>query len=1201
MKIKQIELVGFKSFSDRTVIPLHNGITCIVGPNGCGKSNVVDAFRWVLGEQSAKSLRGEKMEEVIFQGSSTKKQRGMSEVMLVISLSEPAKKNGNGSPEEASSDEITVSRRLYRSGESEYLLNKRQCRLRDIKDIFLDTGLDVKSYSILDQGRISEIINAKPHDRRFLIEEVAGVMKYKVRKAEAVSKLESSKQNLQRIHDIIYELKRQINSLDRQVKKAEKYKRLMAELKEIELAVACFEHKRMSTILSSLMSDLERVGEIESASRAELSSLENVLQTKRLEAVEREKLLAATEGILQEKERSVSNSEKHIAVLKANVENRKSVIARLIEQQKETETKKSALSEKLEQLNNTEKSIASSLDELTENLREKKDRASDFEAILNDKESEIENNRKNLFRISENLSSKKNELHKLQSSLDTLKYKESSSAKDAETLEKAISALEKAVSENEQIIKVVTDDLSMLGAEKFKLSSDASQQKIEIENKKAMLFQERESLAANISRLNSLKELIIDRSLKDFLGGSPNSDGQNQATGSKGHLVLSDIISTDKDFEIAIEAALSEKINSIIIDNIDDILPAVNIIKEKNLSRTAILYTGFNKNRKQPALSVAGFEGDTLGKASDFMRFENNDAANVVAALTDNMLGNAYIVKNLNSAINILNSLSAQQDITLVTLEGDVISSDGWLFAGHGKAILKRKREIKELQKAIQEQQRKIKETEDELTVISNSLSSKKDTIKTIDERIIDIEKQLSITKHTLNNQTEERLRKKRSLSLMDAEIKTIAQEKKTLDELIFSKNEEINAIEKEKTSLSEDISAMQEAIISDKAEYERTRSNLTDMQLGAASYREKIDAVKKERRNILDTIEELENAAELSINDIKSAEEMIKNSLAELLETEEGIKILVGEADSIRKERADLKEHISSENQELLNIEGKIKNIHSAINTTSQEISDLNLKAMENRIRIENIETSIMQKYGVEIKNETERLSSQPEEFDAPENENRINELNAKIRDLGPVNLGTIEEYEEIKTRYDFLTKQQQDLTLSIAELEEAISRINTTTKRKLREAYELLKAKFSEVFTILFGGGKADILLSDEENILESGIEIIAQPPGKKLQNLNLLSGGEKALTSLAVLFAGFLIKPSPLCILDEADAPLDESNTIRFTKMIKELSNETQFIVITHNRATMEAADYLYGITMEEPGVSKAISLQFSNVEN
>jgi chromosome segregation protein len=1184
MRIKQIELIGFKSFAEKTVFPLHAGITCIVGPNGCGKSNVVDAFRWVLGEQSAKSLRGEKMEEVIFQGSATKKQKGMAEVTLILcqsgrSSQKDLSENGNGS-EGGVPDETFVTRRLYRSGESEYLLNKRQCRLKDIRDIFLDTGLDVKSYSILDQGRIGEIINTKPHDRRFLIEEIAGVMKYKVRKAEAISKLESSKQNLQRINDIIYEVKRQINSLDRLVKKAERYKRLIEELKILELRIAKKRHIQLSDILNSLLSEIDTLKESDSLKRGELSTLENFIETRRLKLVDKEQAVLSLERSLLEKEKKISDSEKRVAVLKAQIENKKTDITRLITMLEETKIKKEALLAKITEIDDTETALLSNIENISTELNERKDRIADIEMTILDKESSIEHKRKEMFSISENLSNKKNELHRLQSSFETLKYRESTSIKDMESIKKTIKDIENAIKEAEIEAKTKIDEKLILMSEKETLTYEITQLKEQIESKKTLLSKEREDLASNIARFDSLKEMIFNKSLMDFI------------TGGQDFWVLSDMITANKDYEIAIEAVLSEKVNSLIINNTEDIISVMNIIKEKNLGRTAMLYTGImNHGSVDRSLNSELI----IGKASDFVTIENSEAQKIV----DRIFENIYIVKDICSAFEILNSElhALNSEFILVTLNGEVLSSDGWLFAGHGKDILKRKREIKELQKIIVSQQAAIKDAEDKVNALSDDLTAKKESLKYREDSIVEIEKKISLINHSLRNQQDGLERNMRRLSFLETEISTISQEIESISNFVQIKTDDINALEQQKAEIDKSITSMQESLSSIKAEHEDARSHITDIKLSLASYKEKIEAMQRERNNINYAIHEIKDKEEQAIKELKESEEKINESLAELQMLDAEIKSAVVEADGMQTERAKLRDAVSFENQELLSKGSIVKDIRAEIDEISKKLSELSSNAIENRLRIENIEKLTFQKYGLDIKEE----QIESEGFDAAEEEDKINKLNEAMRELGPVNLGTIEEYEELKTRYDFLIKQQQDLTMSIAELEEAISRINSTTRRKLKEAYDSLRIKFSDVFNTLFGGGKADIILTDENNILESGLDIIAQPPGKKLQNINLLSGGEKALTSLALLFAGFLIKPSPLCLLDEADAPLDESNTVRFAQMIKTLSTETQFIIITHNKATMEVADYLYGITMEDPGSSKTISLQFTDIES
>ncbi|MGO9378837.1 MAG: chromosome segregation protein SMC [Dissulfurispiraceae bacterium] len=1187
MKIKEIDLVGFKSFGDKTVLQLHDGITCIVGPNGCGKSNVVDAFRWVLGEQSAKSLRGEKMEEVIFQGSATKKSKGMAEVRLILSTAAQLPKGeGNGeASDDSSQDKIEVSRRLYRSGESDYILNKRSCRLKDIKDIFLDTGLDVKSYSILDQGRIAEILNSKPLERRFLIEEVAGVMKYKVRRAEALSKLSSSKENLLRINDIIVEVKRQINSLDRLAKKAERYKRLLDEFRGLDLRIARRNYVRFKNTLEALDAEIERLREGLSAKRSNFSTLETGIASKRIEILEKEKLLNELENRLNEKAKSISEREKESAVMRNMVENKKEDIARLYGYIDELDSKKETLLTKISELEEAEKNLLTQIEKTAEALKEKKDWAANIELAISDKEGELENMRRELFRLSDTLSNRRNDFHKLQSSLETLDYRESSSIRDKESIAANLLENKNLITELSGEIEGRRVEISRLHEEKEEMNAEISGLREDIENKKELLSKGKEELAGNLSRLSSLKELIVDKSLYEFLVESEESKHLSPA-------ILSNIISAGKEYELAVESALSEKVNSLIIEKIDDVFAAISIIKEKNLGKTSILYTDLCRNVSTGSAECFSPTGSgIIGRASDFINFESSEAQ----AIACTVLKDVFIVDDLSSALE-LKKDPQNHKLSLVTIAGELITADGFIVAGKGKEILKRKREIRELQKEIDSRQGQIVQIEDEIRTAADSLTARKDELKVLESAVIDLEKEISLSNHSLQGKNDEIERMARRLSFLEIELTTLAGEKESLQEVIGTKTVEITALDDERNRLNNDISILQESLAAIRGDYDTERSHLAEMKTALVACSEKREALKKERSTISETIDELELKKVSSRDDIASAEEKIESSVAEMAKIEEAVKVLVTEAAEIEKERSERREVINSENIELVAKDELLKGFRAVIDELSQVLADNNTKFAENKVRLENVETSMLHKYSVEIKNEEITIDG----CDPEEDEKKIAELNETLQAMGPVNVAAIEEYEELKTRYDFLSKQQQDLTLSIAELEEAITRINATTKKKLREAFDALREKFQEVFTILFGGGRADIILTDEENILESGLDIIAQPPGKKLQNINLLSGGEKALTSLSLLFAGFLIKPSPLCILDEADAPLDESNTVRFAQMIKSLAEETQFIVITHNRATMEAANYLYGITMEEPGVSKALSLKFSEAE-
>ncbi|MDX9715149.1 MAG: chromosome segregation protein SMC [Dissulfurispiraceae bacterium] len=1183
MKIRRIELNGFKSFADKITLPLHTGITCIVGPNGCGKSNVVDAFRWVLGEQSAKSLRGDKMEEVIFQGSHTKKPKGMAEVSLTFThfSSSQQQAQGNGSGSEGSSEETVVARRLYRSGDSEYILNKRQCRLRDIKDIFLDTGLDVKSYSILDQGRISEIMNAKPLDRRFLIEEVAGVMKYKVRRAEALSKLESSKQNLQRINDIVYEVKRQINSLDRQVKKAERYKRLIAELKEIELRIAKREYTGLSSALAELTSELQQIKENDSSKRSQLSSMENAIETKRLAVAEKEKALSELEDRMHEKEKAIADTEKEIGILKANIENTKNDSVRLAGQGEEIDLKKEELKSSIAEIEAAEASLDNELQDLTLDLDAKKEKTAEIETAINSRQTDITAKTRELFSISEKHSSETNALSRLESAHENLLYRESIAIKDTETITAEIKAAEASISEAGLDLEAKQSEQQQLKADKERIQSEIESISSEIEQKRADISKAREELAADISRLNSLQELVVDRSLMDFLKES--QEHQDFAAN-----LLSEMLSADKSCEAAIEAALSTKINSLVVNRAEDLLAAVRLIKEKNLDRTSLFYTGINP---LPSESITELNSpDIVGSAAGYITFDKAEAKEIAASL----LHNTYIVKDLNSAIEIRKK-SGPNPPALVTLDGDLIEKDGTIFSGRGKGILKRKREIKELQESTGRLKTAISNLEGNIASLNSQLEERRTEHRKAELALVEVEKRISLSSHSLENQREELERKSRKLSLLSTEITAIAAEKESALAQLDGKKEMILRIEAEREDMNSIISTLNQELADRKSIFEEVRSQLTELRMSAASLREKTDSLQREKESFLSRISELEHRKLNAETEARNALTRLEQYSSKLTQLEENIKALITEADQLLHQRRSQKEMIDAENLALTDENSSLRILRADIDQISQAASDMNSRAVETRLRLENIVSGIHNKYGIEIGQEDIQIM----EFNPEEDLEKAEQLNAKIRDLGPVNLGTLEEYEELRTRYEFLTKQQQDLNMSIAELEEAISRINSTTRQRLRDAFNMLKDKFTEVFTILFGGGKATLMLTDEDNILESGIEIVAQPPGKKLQNINLLSGGEKALTSLALLFAGFLIKPSPLCILDEADAPLDESNTVRFAQMIKSLSGDTQFIVITHNRTTMEVADYLYGITMEEPGASKAISLQFSEV--
>ncbi len=1172
MKIEKIELSGFKSFAERITLQLHPGITGIVGPNGCGKSNLVDAIKWLLGEQSAKSLRGEKMDELIFNGSEKRKPKGMAEVSLYISgLSVPSEDNGSG-------DNLTIiTRRIYRSGDSEYAINNNLCRLKDIKDILLDTGLDVKNYFIFEQERITQLTNAKPQDRRFLIEEIAGVIKYKVKKAEAIAKLEQSKINLQRVNDIIHEVKRQLNSLDRQVKKAERFKRLSEERRSIELYLARCQFNQLKEIISELSEKLNSLREKEAARRAEIDTLQNTIQQGRLLLIEREKALEGLYKELEEKERLIADNEKAMIQTEVEAEAHKKEKERLELQGEENLKKIGELRDKIMELSGMRDSLKLAMEERQKKMEELFLTLKSLEEDIASSEQGLEESRKALFKLSDQISMKSNEKTRLQTNLESIEKRSSVFEKELMEIQERIKNIDIEIENLEKQIKFSSEELISLRNRRDEIIAEIDHVEIVLQSLTEEIQQSKEELASLHSRLSSLKELILDEATARIF---------HRAESFHIKAILSDLFEVSQKYERAIEAILAERINAFILSDIEDLKRAINIIKEQGISRTSFF-------SEEIGLSHEPEMGDLprdLIKAIDIIKVLDERFGTLLRALFRNTL----IVDSIDDAIKI--KKEGFQG-TVATLDGDVIDESGMIYSGKGKEVLKRKREIKELESLIDNIKGRIEKKTAELERDKGRLSALEKELESTEGLIDTEEARITGLRHSLDTVFQERERLHKRISFVHLEKDEALREKEFLNNEIKKRDEEIKSLEEKKGLLESEIELKKDALLKRRQEIEAIRQQYTDLRMAHTRDMENYNSILKE----IEGSERMIRTIEEEKGQILTTVEKLQKRRAELLKTIEELKVKTSEyaiqATEIKEKISAERQEIEQETQRFLEMEEKVKILREELDGLLKNINELDVQRAEAVVRFEGIKDAINVNYGIDIENIDERefsLEGSIEEFSE-----RLNVIRKKIDELGPVNLGTIEEYEELKERYNFLTSQQEDLTRSISELEEAIQKINATTRRKLREAFDALNEKFSEVFTSLFGGGKASIVLTDENNILESGIEIVAQPPGKKLQNLNLLSGGEKALTALSLLVASFLIKPAPLCILDEADAPLDDANVDRFARMLKELSKLIQFIVITHNKTTMSYCDYLYGITMEEPGVSKIISLQLTSV--
>ncbi|GAB4540448.1 MAG: chromosome segregation protein SMC [Thermodesulfovibrionia bacterium] len=1169
MRLERIELIGFKSFADKTTLDFHPGITAIIGPNGCGKSNVVDAFKWVLGEQSAKSLRGDSMEDVIFFGSANRKAKGMAEVTLVISGVNGTNLPGNG---DSNNMEVSVTRRLYRSGESEYLINKVPCRLKDIRSIFLDTGLEVKSYSILEQGRINEILNSKPEERRFLIEEVAGVMKYKVRRAEAIQKLEASRYNLQRLQDIIAEVKRQINSIERYVRKAERYKRLLEEVRDIDVRIARREVRRLADEISGLSSTIEGMRLREAELSTKVQSISSLIEKKRVEFIDREKGLEELRRGLHEAERVVTEMEGRIALLRRDCENLRDRREGLKKRDADLIIEKEIAMNEISKIEDGLNETGHELKEAEASLIEKGETLKGLEQEIAGYEEVLDNERKVLFHKAEEGSILRNELRHLSTIIDDIGRKVERLLVERRSIETGLSSIQdellKRDNEHQGLDSMLLDKKN----ERDILYNELDGKRERLKFLEDNLYKGREEIAAMNSRHESLKEIYTAQRM-DISGDA------------RFLCKIADILDTSPEYESAIEAVLGDKLSAIIVESHQDIVMAIKRLKEQNAKRSGFI--SLNPLRcNTPPLNHGYAEDGVIGSAMDLVKVKDgfND---VVHALLSNVL----VVKDIDIALSIKGRMN-NYPFYLVTLDAEVIEPSGMVYGGIEGGLLRIRREIRELERDIELKRETIINNERAIKELIDEIKRDEERVALIDSEIIEGQRRYHELGLKINNLKEEIGRHDKRLKSMTIEIENEEKERGNLILLMEEKERRHGEIETERADIERRMKELQEVIIAKKGSLEDVRSNHTEIKLRITSMNERMRSLQNEMERLRANIAGYEKKMRDVLDEITSIERDIRIKEAEIEEIGNGIRSHIILADGLREDVTRSSEALSVLSDELKVHEAEERVLTSELNKIREEIGQLEMKRMELSLRLNYIKEDIKKTYNISIDSVDEAVEVSPEE------EERLSGLKERLQELGPVSLGTLEEYEELKARLEFLERQQNDLLESIATLEETIQRINRSTTQRLTDAFNALNEKFKEVFKTLFGEGRAELILTGG-SILDAGIEIIAQPPGKRLKNLLALSGGEQALTAISLLFAGFMVKPTPMCIMDEVDAPLDESNTDRFVKMLSELSREIQFIIMTHNRVTMSVADYIYGVTMEEPGVSKVISMHMAEI--
>ncbi len=1181
MYLKRLELQGFKSFADKTVLEFMPGITTVIGPNGSGKSNISDSIRWVLGEQSMKSLRGSKSEDIIFSGTQNRKSLGFAEASIVID-------NTDGKlPIEFS--EVTVTRRIYRSGESGYYINKTPCRLKDVLELFMDTGIGKDGYSIIGQGKRDEILSNKSEDRRAIFEEAAGIVKYRVRKNDSEKKLEQTKVNLLRINDILSEIEVNLEPLKKQSEKAKKFLDLREELKGIEIGLFLFNIDNYKEKISEIKKDIEIFVNQNNNEEAKMEDRQNIKE-KLKEAIDEITLkIEETQNLGFEMRGKQEKINSDINIAKERIANNKENYDRYLKEIEEVSLRITELEEERKQRLDKKTNLFSNREKFAKELEEKEKELEKISAKLSSEEKVIEEKKK-----------------KVEQNID-LKYEKATLINTQEVNYENLEKREKTV-KNE-----VSDTISELDQKRLE-KDEISKTFYEIEAKRNETVKKLEEInkekEKSIAKLKEYEEKInllsTDMRVKDsklkFL-----SDMEREKEGyirsvkalllacekdislKKGmHGVLANIISVPKEYETAIEMTLGQTLQNIVTDTEEDAKKLIEHLRKNNLGRASFLPIASVKGKKVDRLIKNNLSG-VIGIASDLVKVDKKYEGIIL-----NLLGRTVIVDNMETAI----ILARQNNYSfrIVTLKGDVINPSGAITGGSTTAksnnIIGRTSQIQELEKDIKKLTKKIEDLEAEKENYEKSQEDVLEEVMGLEHIMQDTEIVYATEKQKVIAIEENITRLETKLNSLRKELNQINENKKESLKIKEELGKEIEELEKEIEELNVEIKSFADNNKDNQKYIDDLNFDITNLKVSVSSFDESsssidelVQRIEQDIENNKNSIENKKNSRERILEDNKLLEEKIISLNEQIEQMKQEVETSGSKVEELKQERID-------KNGELTRIEEEITNQFKIIDDLKAQITKQEVKKSKIEYELEQIINKMWEDYEITPNNVGD-------EYKKPENigetTKKVKRLRDDIKNLGSINIDSIEEYKQTKERYDFMCEQRLDLENSSSKLRKVIQDMTKIMKEQFEKQFKVINKNFGEVFSELFGGGKAELKLTDEENILECGIDIEVQPPGKKLQNMTLLSGGEKAFTAIALLFAILKINPAPFCVLDEIEAALDDVNVYRFADYLKKFTKDTQFLVITHRKGTMEAADTVYGITMEENGISKLLSMK------
>ncbi|MHC4726728.1 MAG: chromosome segregation protein SMC [Planctomycetota bacterium] len=1187
MRLEKIELNGFKSFADKTDFVFDCPITAIVGPNGCGKSNVVDAVKWVLGEQSVKSLRSGHMSDVIFGGSSSRKPLGAAEVSLFISNPE-----GTGAQKlPIDAEEIQITRKIYKSGESEYRINNKICRLKDIRELFMDTGIGTRAYSILEQGQIEYLVSASKTDRRFIFEEAAGISKYKAHKKEALRKLERTEQNLLRLADILGEVAKRLRSVKLQAGKARNYLQYTKKLKELQVSYSLVEYAKNRTQMKDKGGALDEVSEQFGRMAAEVAKQDSLVSSLGEEIIETEHKLSHTDNSLVSVRSKIEQRLQRIDFLRARIselqEREKSArekVEKLREQKKLFEQNSAQYNSELANCEKMLEEKSGAVEEIQKAIHEVNAECTSLEAHLEDEKSGI-------IDIVRRTAQLHNEVKSISVYRNSLSSQKDRLAGRAET---ARAELEELLTEKAQHNARQDDIEKVLGELKNSLESKRAKGEelgdaLSADNKR--LAHSKEVRSA----LNSELTILTDMERRcEGLKAGVKSILQERATNNKFDYVdgiLAETIETGVEYANAVEAALEGQTDALVIKSMSRMLTDIETIKELD-GRVNFI----SLDKIEPFVDghdLSGYES-IKGRLVEFVKFDSK-----YAALAWKLLGKILVVESLQEAVELVRSVPGE--FKFVTLKGEFLSGDGMIKLGPlGRAtgLISRKSRLRQLQETIAN-------IATEIEAIESKIARNNQTKAHLDELCKDLrtavyeantEKMQVGSKLSLIEQNIQRLRQEEPL--LASEIDMLAEQIAQSVQKEYDSKQKLEELEEVNSQRKAHIEELETKYTGQKEQQQSLVNKLTDLKVALGQVTEQSKALKQITASLQSQMQDNLAAGETAEEEIKNCREQLAQAKRDVLNCEAGVSELFVEKEKSQESSRLLHKEAERLLEERKQAEELVRLGRAEKEKTEHKINELKIELSQLEVRQQDLIERVQEQLQIDLVEAYENYSQEEVDWDKVKEE--ISELRGKIERLGNVNIDAIDEQETLEKRHDFLSGQVQDLNSSRGQLQQLINRLNKKSREKFQQTFEEIRGHFQEIFRKLFGGGKADILLEDAEDILEAGIEVIARPPGKETRSISLLSGGEKSMTALALLFSVFKTKPSPFCFLDEVDAALDEANNERFNLLLKEFQKDSQFIVITHAKRTMSIADVLFGITMQVRGVSKKISVKFGEFE-